>query len=338
MKHTKRLVALLLVFAALAAIPVLAAELEPIRVGVMTLDEIPEDLNAADADPNAAAVLALTGQTLYAVTESGEILPSQAALPVDVTAEYAGTYGIPQAAKRGYAFAIDIREDACWEDGKGVSGADWYHTVMLLMEEGRFPLEIANHQAYLRGETKPSDQIISLKEAGFSSAMEAEADGHNDFYIDVTHFWGLDAGWLRITDRSRLEDAAIPSGCEEMYLTAEYLYRTYLGDNGSQSMFQSEFIGIPLVEGEKLTLADVGLTAEENRLVVILQEPAAASYVAAALAELMPVRPGSEAGSYVSCGPYRIVSAGKDELILEPNPHWTGEPAAYEIIKCRTSG
>ena len=61
----------------------------------------------------------------------------------------------------------------------------------------------------------------------FSSVSQAEAAGYTDFYIDITHFWGMDAGWLRVTDSTPLKDAAIPSGCEEMYLTAEYLYRNF---------------------------------------------------------------------------------------------------------------
>lgn len=351
MKRIKQFLALLLVFGLVCAVPVLATEpesntLPPIYVGVQLLEEIPESWNPLEErNADQEAILRLTGETLYRVDETGALVPAQATeLPVDVTAEFAGSYGIPKNARRGYAFSIDIRPDARWEDGKSVNAADWFFTAERLLELGRFPLELANYDAYLRGDTKPSDEIISLKEAGFSSAMEAEAQGYSDFYIDLTGFWGLEAGWLRITDRTPLLDAAIPSGCEEMYLTAEYLYRNYLSDSGSHSMFQSEFVGIPVTEGQKLDMSDVGLMAMENRLVLILQEPTTASFVASALTEPVPVRPSGysdnygTARSYVSCGPYRIVSVSGDEIVLEPNPHWTGKAAEFKNVCCRAEG
>ena len=350
MKQIKRLLALLLSFAVVCAIPVLATEhenpLPPIYVGVQQLESIPQSwdpLEETDADQK--AILGLTGETLYRLDETGAVVPAQAAaMPVDVTAELAGSCGIPRKAQRGYAFAIDIRADASWEDGKAVSAADWLFTAEKLLEAGSFPLELFNGEAFTRGETKPADQIISLKNAGFSSLAEAEAAGHRDFYMDLKGFWNLDAGWLRVTDRTRLHDRAIPSGCEEMYLTPAYLYRHYLGNGGSQKMFQSAFLGIPVREGEKLTMEDVGIQARENRLILILEEQSTASYVAAALTDLIPVRADSYSDrygtrdSYLSCGPYRIVSVSGTEMTLEPNPCWTGAPAEFKIVCCRTNG
>ena len=351
MKQIKRFLALLLSFAVVCAVPVLAAETEsntlpPVYVGVQRLENIPESWNPLEeTDADQKAILRLTGETLYRQDETGAVVPAQATeLPVDVTAEFAGSYGIPKNARRGYAFSIDIRPDARWEDGKTVNAADWFFTVERLLERGRFPLEIVNYEAFRQGATRPSDQIISLKEAGFGSVAEAEAAGHTDFYIDLEGFWGLTTGWLRITDRTRLQDAAIPSGCEEMYLTAEYLYRNYLSDSGSQKMFQSEFVGIPVALGQQLIMADVGLVAMENRLVLILQEPTTCGYVACALTELVPVRPSGYSDhygtrdSYVSCGPYRIASVSGAEITLEPNPHWTGAEAEFKNIFCRADG
>ena len=162
--------------------------------------------------------------------------------------------------------------------------------------------------------------------------------------MDITHFWGLDAGWLRITDSTRLQDEAIPSGAEEMYLTAEYIYRNYLSDEGSQKIFQSEFVGIPVTEGEKLTVMDVGILAEGNRITLIFPEPTTSGSVAVALAEMIPLRPSSydeaygTAEHYTACGPYRIVSADEKEIVLESNPHWTGEEAEFQIVRIRKRG
>lgn len=345
MKMRKITVALLclLVFV-LPAAATEAPTLPPLVVGVRTLSEIPESWNPLEElTPDSKAILELTAEPLYRVYD-GAVIPAQAAqLPQDVTAEFAGRYHIPELAERGYAYAITIREDLFWEDGRALTLADWVYTIKKQMELNVFPLEIANYQAYLRGETAPAEEIISLMDAGYASVEEAEADGHFDFYVDTTYFWGLDTGWRRSTDRNKLFDAAIPSGCEEMYVTPAYLYREYLGKNGTQTMFQSEFVGIPVQSGEKMTMNDVGLFADADRLILVLQEPVTADHLALTLSDTYPVPGGTDGArygtgaAYVSCGPYRIESVEKDQILLTPNPHWTGAEVSFEQISCRAA-
>ena len=350
MKMMKQILVLLCLL--VLAVPVYATEapteatvpatLPPLVVGVRTLTAIPESWNPLeqrDADQN--AILKLTAEPLYQVY-NGAVLPAQAAeMPVDVTAEFAGCYHIPANATRGYAFAITIRDGLCWDNGKELTISDWAYTVEKQLELGIFPLEIANYRAYLQGYTAPATEIISLMDAGFDSAMEAEAAGIQDFYLD-SYFWGLDEGWFRITDRTRLFDAAIPSGCEEMYVTPAYLYREYLGETGTQTMFQSEFVGIPVQAGEKMTMEDVGVFVDGNRLVLVLQEQTTATHLALSLSELYPVPRGTDetrygtAENYFGCGPYSVAAVENDEILLVPNPYWTGAPATYEQVSCRS--
>ena len=177
---------------------------------------------------------------------------------------------------------------------------------------------------------KTAEKIVSLKDAGFGAVMEAEAAGYRDLYIDVTHFWGLEEGWLSVSDKTPLLDAAMPSGCEEMYLTAEYLYLTYLAEGGSQTMFQTEFVGIPQEEGEKLTMEDVGLIDSDGSLVLILRQPVTPTYLALTLGNFRVARENGMG----SCGPYRVVWADSTQIQLEPNPHWTGEKPIYDMVRC----
>ena len=342
----KNLTALLLCLA--LAVPVFATEpaeeteQPPIYVGVQKVETLPaswDPLEERNADQE--AILRLTAEPLYRMNGEGQMEPAQAAgLPQDVTAEYAGRFGIPQDARRGYAFSISPREGACWEDGTAVTAADWLFTVEKLLEKERFSLEIANYEAVLRGDTHPATEVKSLLEAGYNSVAEAEEAGITDFYVDTTWYWGLDAGWLRTTDRTRLFDAAIPSGCEEMYVTPAYLYRNYLSDGGKEAVFQSEFVGIPVQSGEKLGREDVGLFVENNCLILILQEPAAVSTVALAMTDLYPVRADSYGEGYgtvveySACGRYRIVHRSGMELLLEPNPHWNWEDIEFQTVRC----
>lgn len=349
MRKMTRFLALLCLCAVVLGVPVSATEaptesptLPPIYIGIRELSNIPESWNPMEErDADQEAILALTSEPLYRLADGGVVPVQASALPVDVTAEFAGRYGIPEAAARGYAFAVTLREGAFWDDGRALTAGDWLYTIEMLMEQEKFPLEIANYRAYLRGDTGPAAQIVSLMEAGYGSVEEAEDAGITDFYVETTYFWGLDTGWRRATDRTRLLDAAIPSGCEEMYVTPAYLYRRYLGTGGSLQMFQSEFVGIPAESGEAMTMDDVGILEQEGRLILILQEQTTVTHVALALSGLYPVPQGTDAegygtaANYHGCGQYCIVSVTDGEIRLEPNPHWTGEPAEFETVYCR---
>ena len=348
MKNRKQVAALLCLLLLFLAMPVSAAETEqttlpPRFIGVWDLSMVPDSWSPLETrDANQQEILMLTAEPLYRLGSDGAVEAAQAAeLPVDVTAEFSDSYGIPELARRGYAFAIELREGTFWEDGKKLTVADWAYTIEMLLEVEHFPLELAGYQAFLRGDSHPAQQIISLMDAGFESVAEAKEAGVCDFYVDTTHFWGLDTGWRRTIDRTRLHDRAMPSGCEEMYVTAAYLYRQYLCETGSQTMFQSEFVGIPAEAGVKYTMNDVGLLIRDDRLILILQEPATASHVALALSGLYPVQQGADpavygtVGNYTSCGPYRIESVGNNEIKLVPNLHWTGKTMEYESVFCR---
>ena len=347
MKIVKTLAALLCLLALL--LPASASEtsresatLPPLVVGVRTISEIPASWNPLqERTASRNAILELTSQPLYQLFQ-GAVIPAQADdLPQDVTAEFAGRYRIPQDASNGYAYAISIREGLNWENGKELTLADWMYTIEKQLEMNVFPLEIANYQAYLRGETAPAEEVISLMDAGYDSVEAAQRDGIFDFYVETTVFWGLDTGWRRSTDRTKLFDAAIPSGCEEMYVTPAYLYREYLGVNGSQTMFQSEFVGIPAKSGAKMTMEDVGIVLEEDRLVLVFQEPVTTNHLALALTDIYPIPQGADgaaygtAANYMACGPYRIDSVTKDQILLTPNPYWTGAAASFEQVCCR---
>ncbi len=337
----RKILALLCLCVTILGLPVSATEpapteqatLPPLIVGVRPPEQIPE--NWADQE----AILSLTSQPLYRLNAEGTVESVCAAeLPVDVTAEFAGSYGIPADAVRGYAFAIELREGAFWEDGNALTPEDWLYTIEKQMERNVLPLEIASYEAYLRGDTGPAEQIVPLMDAGFNTVAEAEEAGIRDFYVDTALFWGLDTGWRRSTDRTPLFDEAMPSGCEEMYVTPAYLYRDYL--MGNLSMFQRDCVGIPVENGPALTRADVGLFLREDRLILILQEQNTQSHVALALCGLYPVPKNADmdswgtAANYRSCGQYRIDSVTDSEILLSPNPHWTGETAEFEQIRC----
>ena len=349
MKNTKRIFILACVLLMILALPVSAAEtvaptLAPRIEGILELNQVPENWSPlGELNEDQRAILSLTSETLYKVDGNGQILPVQAEeLPVDVTGQFAGRYGISATAVRGYAFAIPLREGAYWDEGRAVTAGDWTYTLEMLLERDMLPLDIANYEAYRHGDTGPAAQIVSLKEAGYKSLEEAQADGIRDFYVETNVFWGLDAGWLRTTDRTRLFDPAIPSGCEEMYVTPAYLYQTYLSSSGGLKYFQKEFIGVPAADGEPMTMEDVGLLVWEDQLVLILAERTTSSQLALTLSEFYPIQQGAKAdrygtsGYYTGCGQYQIVSANAEQITMVPSAYWTGATSdvELELVRC----
>ena len=257
----------------------------------------------------------------------------------DVTAEYAGNdlYGVPEKAVRGYAYRLTLNENACWDDGEPINASRWIDSIGKLLEAGNEDLLIlANAADYLSGGSRT--QVVSLGEGGYGTVAEAQEAGITEFFVDVEHYWGLGEGWSPISDITRYRDHAMTLGYKEMYISPAWLYYQHLADERPYAYFQSEFVGINQ-EGEALTFEDVGLVKTgDYELTLILEVPAAASYLASKLENIQLIREkcaynGPEVGS--SYGPYRVVDAGAEEILLERNPAWWGEPGQYDQILCR---
>ena len=281
----------------------------------------------------------LTGGGMFQVNHKDKFIKSDlASPPEDVTVEYAGTYGVPENAVRGYAYRIMLNTGACWDDGTPITADDWLYSVHKMLESGNeSTLILANAASYRNGE--PHDpEIISLADAGYKSVAAAQEAGITDFYVDVENYWGLGDGWRPITDITRLKDHAITQGYKEMYVSAAWLYDQYLADERPYAYFQSEFVGIA-GEGIPLTLEDVGiLKTGDYELVLILEEPEGETSLEMRLADFRLVREGcsyrSAEGS-ASYGPYRVKEVTSEGIRLEKNPNWWGESGQHEQILCR---
>ena len=331
----------LLVVAALLVATVLGASATDVNVvAVQEMDKFPVSWNPLEADsPEAEFIRDLTGGGMYRVSGDGKMISSDLAfLPEDVTAEFAGAYGVPETAVRGYAYRIALNDSACWDDGTSITADDWVYSGRELLESGSDTLMIlANAAAYRNGETRNS-QVISLNDTGYSSVTAAQEAGITDFYVDVEHYWGLGEGWRSIHDITRLEDPAMTRGYPEMYVSAAWLYDRYLAEEQPHAYFQGEFVGIA-GEAVPVTLDDVGLLKTgDQELVLILQEPETVSSLAAKLRDFCLIREGysyrSTAGS-ASYGPYRVAEVTSTGIRLEKNPNWWGESGEHEQILCR---
>lgn len=312
MKFLKKCSALLALALVLTAPGAAAAEVAPEGVAVWYVSQ-------------REAVRDLTVTAFYRV-EDGALAPGLAQLPVDVTAEYAGSdlYGIGKTESRGRAFRLTLEQNVSWDDGTSV-------TASHVAEHLRSGLEaypwIGGAESYLAGAEKPAQSVISLKDAGFDSVTAAKEAGYTRFYMDLAHFWGLEAGWEQIDSRSRFRDHAMPGGLDETFVSPAYLYRNYLEEGASLSFMHSRYVGVAET-AEPMSMDDVGiLEIGDHELVIITAEPMTAGTLAVRLAEL------TLEGNY---GPYRMVTDDADEIILERNEYWQGDKTQYpaESIRC----
>ena len=332
----------LLAAVALLVVTVLAASAADTKVvAVREMDSLPTGWSPLKLEsPEAEFIQDLTGGGMYQISHKDNFILSHLTtnLLEDVTAEYRGTYGIPENAVRGYAYRITLNDKACWDDGTPINADSWMYTLHKMLESGNESMLIlANAAAYRNGETH-DPQIISLAAAGYNSVAEAQEAGITDFYVDVEHYWGLGEGWRPVTDITRLKDPAMTQGYGEMYVSAAWLYNRYLADERPYAYFQREFVGIA-GEGAPVTLNDVGmLKTGDYELVLILEEPEAETSLKMKLAEFRMVRAGStyrSAEGSASYGPYRVAEVTAEGIRLEKNPNWWGKSGQYDEILCR---
>lgn len=302
---------------------------------VYPVQEVSADLSSPAAP---SWLRALTSVPLYTMGEDETwqgVLAS--ALPEDVTAEHAGTYGIPAGTTRGYAFRISLDPAACWEDGTPITADDCIHAIQTLFETDATAedwLFLANAEAIRTQRPQPGDEIISLGDAGFSSISEAWDAGFKDFFVDVSGFWGLPGGWRSASDCTRIRDDAMPGGLDEYFVTPAYLYSNYLMNGASGDRAKKEFIGVCRTPGEPLTVADLGLVkVSDQEFVLITAQPTTASTLIQRLEHFVLL--GDK-----SCGPYRVNAASDSALLLEKNLNWWGapDPREYDYIFCQEIG
>jgi len=294
----------------------------------------------------------LTTTSLYTLNEDGSWLPVLAReLPEDVTASYAGSYGIPADARGGYAFRILLSSDACWEDGLLITADDYIFSIQKLLEDEENRENwtfLANAEAVLSGKKHPGDEIVSLWDMDITCVHDALTAGYTDFFVDTSRFWGLDAGWKPISDRSGLQDFAMPSGMDERVVSAAYLYDRYLSDGAEYSRLQRNFIGIYRFLGKEMTMGDLGiLKVGPFELILLVTNPIAPSTLIQKLENLFLFRQScwgkdfaTSPETYCGYGPYRITSVDSRQIILEPNANWWGAPVSEEFdrIICRQTG
>ncbi|HJA95295.1 MAG TPA: hypothetical protein H9663_02560 [Firmicutes bacterium] len=245
----------------------------------------------------------------YAYDENGEIVPggfeveySAATDLEDVTAKYAGRYGIPEDATAGKAFAITLRNDLKWDDGTPIHAEDFVYTMSQQLSpnylfaeasnyySGNYIIHNAQNYVYQGQENVPTSCMVV---AGSQyQTVVADSDGvlHRDtvdgatIYVALTAAsdWStkpltayVQAGYIEGDDADLIlslaeevnEDGAVPM-TEELQSVLDEFCRTYGGgyDNEWQE-FCFYYYTYP-----KMDFSEVGFFVgeNENELVIVV--------------------------------------------------------------------
>lgn len=191
-----------------------------------------------------------------------------AELPVDVTAEYVGSYGISEG-ETGKAWKIALNQAACWEDGTPINADSYIYSYMELLDPamknrradslyaGDFQIVGAQNYFY-QGQ-------VSYSPLGMSVADYVANGGDvNALYVDAANFWGVtdDAGngYLSVTDDTMYRDAAIEDEtAAEAYVSGKYLFDTYLNTGAAYEAYASDYVCVAVAYEDNYSWDNVGI-------------------------------------------------------------------------------
>lgn len=186
------------------------------------------------------------------------IVPEMAASePVDVTetvkAEHP-EFGIPESATKGYAYTIDLNPNACWEDGTPINADTYVYSMQKLLDP-----KLINYRAtdYYAGDfciagaeafnLQGSFNWTNFTPLGMSAEEYIAQGGDMSKVVLDMSFWGISSadnkGFDYITDDRMIRDNSIPEGEPEDYVSAKYLYDTYLAPGMPYAAYAASYLG-----------------------------------------------------------------------------------------------
>ena len=220
-------------------------------------------------------------KTGYSVTPE-----AAAEMPVDVTAEYAGQYGIAEG-ETAKAWRIALNPDMCFDDGTKITADDYVYSMQQQLNpkilnrradswyDGTF--SIVNAKNYLYAGKTTYDAIPK-------AAEELIAEGV-DVYLDLD-FWGLigapDAEgnpapqYVSVADETMYRDAAVEDENDaEAWVSAKYLFDNYLAAGAPYNSYAGDYLKVANV-AKSVTWDDVGFKKIDDYTVdFILEAPVA---------------------------------------------------------------
>ena len=212
------------------------------------------------------------------------IVPEAAAeMPVDVTAEYVGQYGIEEG-ETAKAWRIALNPALCFNDGVMVTADDYVYSFQQQLNpkilnrradswyDGTF--SVYNAKNYLYGGKTTYDLIGDTAENLLAAGTEV--------FLDMS-FWGIvgapDADgnaapqYVSIADETLYRDAAVAEGEAEDWVSAKYLFDNYLAEGQKYNAYQTSYLYVANI-AKMVTWDDVGFKKIDDYTIdFILEAP-----------------------------------------------------------------
>lgn len=284
-------------------------------------------------------------------------------LPKDVTSEFAGKkeYNVPADAKEGYAYKIDLVENAAWDDGTPIKAEDFLYSLKAMLDPKMqnkradsyyaSTLVIAHAEDYVKQGMKTPIGIEKysqlkgaasfdafLQEHGSEPAMVDWGNSFGEIYDPQTKAWSKDnlpkgpvAAGLSIAE---MKDLFLSKG-KEMGVTEDKALEFYR----NETLVNYEY---PEMDFSKVGIKQDG----DYTFTVILDKPLVGFELLLNLGGRMPLvkkdiwektletnaETGAVSSKYgtkleltPSYGPYKLKTFQDDKLIeLVRNDHWYG--------------
>ena len=231
---------------------------------------------------------AVEGKAAY---EGYVIVPDMAAsMAVDVTEKVKAEhpeFGIPESATSGFAYTIDLNTNLTWDDGTPITAETYVESMKRLLDPKLMnyraedvytgDLVIAGAKAYAN-QGKSIFKPLGMKVSDYlANGGKAE-----DLYVNM-EFWGVNAAngtkYGSVTDDTMVRDPSVAEGEPEDYVSAKYLFDTYLGAGCPYEAYSSEYVGTMIVEfPDAKDFSTVGLYASGDYQLTLVLENALSGF------------------------------------------------------------
>lgn len=291
--------------------------------------------------------------------EGYKIIPEMAAsFPVDVTEQIKASnpeYGIPATATKGYAYTIDLNQNAIWENGEKITAEDYVYSMQRLLDPALLNYRaqdyitgsfiIANgDKYYYQGTTAYIVTGVTAEEylAGGGSVA--------DLYVDCWNFYGAegytDADGNECPQYVSVLDETVYGESVDDPFSGKDLYDVYLGVGAPYASYGPDYLATAKTYAPDFSFDNVGIkkTGEYQILLVFNKSLAGFNLLYSLSSNWLVNKTLYEANlskigdtdawtstyntsveTTLSYGPYKLVSYQKDKSIrFERNDTWYG--------------
>ena len=261
----------------------------------------------------------------------------------------------------GRVWLYKLNKNAKWEDGTVINAATYEYSLKALLDPAMknyrannyFSGDAAIYGAFSYYSGGPAVSYKALGDAGYDFAEEAEDE---DVFVDMWKFWGLDGegcvdeegnacpNFVNINDDTMYRDAAVTEGEDEDWVSAKYIFETYLAQDAVYAAYASTYLAVSIISVGDGTWDEVGFkVVDDYTFLYITLNTITQFYMNTAgtsnwivyeelyeankkdVGELVATTYGKSVDSYKSFGPYKLSSFEKDkEIVFERNLNWYG--------------